>query len=160
MSNYRLFWLSCSFVLLAGCGNGAESPAPAPAATAASKPIAAVKKANTGVIETSAGRYVFTPNGCRAHDVDGFPDLEASGPGTAPDGEKIFVELSTVGNRVVIELGVDRPMQSSDRRLQAGEGVTDKLDIQVSDNAVRIASLTLLDDDGKRITGSLQMDCP
>ena len=141
---------------LLGCDAAHQAPA------AASTPVAtAVAAPNTssGFVGTADGRYTFTPTSCGIHrEGDGF-DIEISGPGKAPDGEMIHVDFSSTANELSIELGVDKPFARSGRSLKAGEFVTRKMLVEASDKAVRVADLELVDEQGNRRSGSLEIDC-
>ena len=52
----------------------------------------------TGVLESPVGTYEFTTTVCRIFLEDNFEDIEIMGPGTAPDGENFYFELSSTGN--------------------------------------------------------------
>lgn len=113
----------------------------------------------TGVVQTQSGPYNFAPAVCAVHIEDGEPDIEISGPGTSPDGEKIFVDFSSTANELTIALGVDRRFSSSDRELKAGQYVTEKFDIEVSGSTIRVPGLVLADASGARQPGSLEIKC-
>lgn len=132
-------------------GYSAEADAPRPARFAA----------ETAVLETSAGRYVFTPSTCAIYNADGFDDIEIQGPGTAPDGEKIFFELSSTANAMTIGLGVDRPFASPQRQLKAGRFESQEFTIVTSGRQLSVASLKLVDENGTSVDdhAALSIDC-
>lgn len=145
-------------LLLAGCtaaGDGEEAAASKAAPVAG----ATAAKAGSGVIETEAGRYVFTPTTCAMGSQDGVPDIEVQGPGTAPDGEKVFVEFSSTADALTIKLGVDRAFSSPDRSLKAGHIYTQKMPVEVAGSTIRVPELELVDDNGTRQSGNMRIDC-
>lgn len=77
------------------------------------------------------------------------------------DSEKIYFELSSTGNEMIVNLGVDTPFQSSDRRLRAGQYVTEAFTLDVSDQSLSIPRLVLGDERGERVdeNASLRIDC-
>ncbi|MBN8726276.1 MAG: hypothetical protein J0H15_01045 [Xanthomonadales bacterium] len=147
---------ACSLVFLFGCHTATDESAPAPAA-AAPQAVAATAP-RTGVVETAAGRYRFTPSTCAIHDGNGAPDIEVGGPGTAPDGERIYVEFSSTARALDIHLGVDTPFASPERSLRAGVG-SGEMPIEVTGRTIRVAELELVDDAGSREAGSLLIEC-
>ena len=146
--------VACSLVFLFGCHPATDESAPA---AAASHAVAATDH-RTGVVETAAGRYRFTPSTCAIHDEDGVPDIEVGGPGTAPDGEPIHVGFSSTARALDIHLGVDTPFASPERSLRADVGGGD-MPIEVTGRTIRVAELELVDDAGGRAAGSLLIEC-
>lgn len=136
--------------MLAGCN--AEVEATRPESSAAAK---------TGVLETSAGRFEFTPTACIIYSQDGVDDIEIQGPGTAPDGEKFFFELSSSANAMTIGLGVDGPFASPERQLKAGGIGSQEFTILTSGRQLSVADLMLVDENGAPIDGraALSIDC-
>jgi len=112
-------------------------------------------------LETSAGRYEFTPTTCAIYSQDGFDDIEIQGPGTAPDGEKFFFELSSTANAMTIGLGVDRPFASPQRQIQAGRVYSEEFTIVTSGRQLSVAGLVLVDENGASIDdgATLTIDC-
>lgn len=141
-----------SLLFLAGCSAEAEDPQSA-ASTTATKA--------SGVLETSLGAYRFTPTSCGVHYEDGVLDIEMGGPGTAPDGEKIYFELSTIANHIVVKLGVDGPFKTSDRQLRAGQHVSETFTVDVSGKVISVSGLVLVDHQQDRVdaNASLRIDC-
>lgn len=141
--------LFCGLVL-AGCSAKTE------AQTSESSTVAA-----TGALETSAGRYEFTPTTCGIYSQDGADDIEIQGPGTAPNGEKFFFELSSTANAMTIGLGVDRPFASPERRIQAGRVYSEEFTIVVSGKRLSVAGLILVNENGGSIDdgATLTIDC-
>lgn len=137
-------------LMLTGCSAEAEAPPPESSAIV-----------ETGVLETSAGRYEFTPATCAIHSQDGADDIEIQGPGTAPDGEKFFFELSSTANAMTIGLGVDRPFASPERRIKAGRVVSQEFTVVVSGRQLSVAGLVLVDENGASIDedATLNIDC-
>ncbi len=138
-----------SSLVLTGCSAEAEAPTSESAAVAIS------------VLETSAGRYEFTPTTCGIHSQDGFDDIEIQGPGTTPDGEKFFFELSSTANAMTIGLGVDGPFASPERRIQAGRVYSQEFTIVASGRQLSVAGLVLVDENGASIDdgATLTIDC-
>lgn len=137
-------------LMLTGCSAEAEAPT--------SESSAAVA---TSALETSAGRYEFTPTTCGIHSQDSFDDIEVQGPGTAPDGEKFFFELSSTANAMTIGLGVDRPFASPERRIQAGRVYSQEFTIVASGRQLSATGLVLVDENGASIDdgATLTIDC-
>jgi hypothetical protein len=148
----RVVALSLSLLALAGCAAEAESPQPAPAnlATQAS-----------GVLQTSAGRYEFTPSTCAVYREDGVDDVEIGGSGTAPDGQAIYFELSSTGNSLSVGLGVDGPFASAERKLQAGRYVSREFTLEIAGETMFIGNLALVDENGQSVDDAaiLTIDC-
>jgi hypothetical protein len=136
--------------MLAGCI--AEADAPIPESSAGTQ---------TGLLETSAGRYEFTPTTCAIYSHDGVDDIEIQGPGTAPDGEKFFIELSSTANAMTIGLGVDGPFSNSERELKAGRVASQEFTIVTSGRKLSVAGLMLVDENGRSIDdrATLSIDC-
>lgn len=137
-------------LMLAGCSADAEATKP--------ESSAAVE---TGVLETAAGRYEFTPTTCGIYSQDGVDDIEIQGPGTAPDGEKFFFELSSTANAMTIGLGVDRPFASPERKIHAGRVYSQEFTIVASGRQLSVADLVLVDENGASIDdgATLTIDC-
>lgn len=144
--------MSLSLLLLTACSADADSPSSATPATA-------VK--SIGSVDTTAGAYEFTPTSCVVHKEDGVFDIEIQGPGTAPNGEKFFFELSSTANAITIGLGVDGPFASPERLLKAGRYVSQEFDIEVSGSNLSVLGLVLVDENGGPIDGdaTLKIDC-
>lgn len=117
--------------------------------------------AETGVLETSAGRYHFTPTTCAIYRQDGVDDIEIQGPGTAPDGEKFFFGLSSTANAITVGLGVDSPFASPERQLMAGQYVSQEFTIVASGQQLSVAALVLVDENRALVDDSatLHIDC-
>jgi hypothetical protein len=137
----------CALVLVA-CNAQAEAPAPENSASTA-----------TGVLETSAGIYEFTPVSCGIHEEDGVYDILIAGSGKAPDGEAFYLDLSPT--EMSIDLGVDVPFKASDRQIRAGHYVSQPFALDVSDRIVSVSSLALVDERGQSIDANARMriDC-
>ncbi|MBV2145116.1 hypothetical protein KUG47_16650 [Falsochrobactrum sp. TDYN1] len=138
-----------SSLMLTGCSAEAEAPTSESAAAAIS------------VLETSAGRYEFTPTTCAIYSQDDFDDIEIQGPGTTPDGEKFFFELSSTANAMTIGLGVDGPFASPERQLKAGRIASQEFTIVTSGRQLSVTDLMLVDENGASIDdrAALSIDC-
>ena len=139
-----------STLVLAGCSPEA---AITPAVAAGGEP--------TGTLSTSAGAYTFTPKTCGIYREDGFDDIEIGGPGQAPDGEKFYFELSSTANAMTINLGAEGPFDSTERRLMAGQHVSQSFTIDVSGNNFSVTSLVLVDENLQPVddNASLTISC-
>lgn len=128
----------------------AEAEAPVPGHSAS---------AGTGVLQTSAGTYEFTPVSCGIYMEDGVYDIEIGGPGEAPDGESFYLSFSTT--ELTINLGVDVPFKTTDRQIRAGQYVSQPFTVDVSDRLVSVSSLALADERGQTFDtdASLRIDC-
>lgn len=117
--------------------------------------------ARNGVVTTSAGRYVFTAATCAAGMEGGAIDAEISGPGTAPDGEPIFVDFSSTAQALSIGLGVDKPFSSPERQLRGGQYVTRPFSVTLTGQTVLASEIVLAADDGSVIDdkASFEVDC-
>lgn len=144
--------ISLSVFVLTACSAEADSPQPG-------APIEV--KEGTGILETSAGSYVFTPSTCAIYRGDGVDDIEIQGPGMAPDGEKFFFELSSIANAMTIDIGVDSPFASPDRQLMAGRVASQEFTIVVSDRKISVSGMVLVDENGGPIDGdaTIKIDC-
>lgn len=93
--------------------------------------------------------------------VDGVPDVEIGGPGTAPDGERIYVDLSSTANALDIGLGVDTKFASSERSLRAGQHITSPFKVTLTDRVVRASGIALVNNQGESIdqNASFEADC-
>ena len=93
--------------------------------------------------------------------VDGVPDVEIGGPGTAPDGERVYVELSSTANALDIGLGVDTKFASPERGLRAGQHVTRPFTVTVTDRVVRASGIALASKQGESVdqNASFEADC-
>ncbi|MBE7734086.1 hypothetical protein [Devosia faecipullorum] len=137
-----------SSLMLTGCS------AEAPTTERSAAPV-------TSVLETAAGRYEFAPTTCAIHGQGGAEDIEIQGPGTTPDGEKFFFELSSTANVITIDLGVDGPFSSAERRIQAGRVYSREFTIMTSGRQLSVADLVLVDENGASIDdgATLTIDC-
>lgn len=117
--------------------------------------------AATGLLETSAGTYVFTPATCAVHREDGIDDIEIGGPGTAPGGEEFYFELSAIGNELTVNLGVNGPFASSDRKLRAGRYASREFALEVSGMTMVARNLVLVDENRDPVDddATLTIDC-
>ncbi|PWL16215.1 hypothetical protein DKP76_18700 [Falsochrobactrum shanghaiense] len=139
-----------SSLILTGCSAEAEAPT--------SESTAAVA---ISALETSTGHYEFTPTTCAIYSQDGFDDIEIQGPGTTPDGEKFFFELSSTANAMTIGLGVDGPFTSPERQLKAGRIYSQEFTIVTSGRQLSVTNLMLVDENGASIDdhATLNIDC-
>lgn len=114
-----------------------------------------------GVLETSAGVFAFTLTSCSVYRGDGVDDIEIEGPGTAPDGEKFFFELSSTGNAMTIGLGVDGPFASPERQLKAGRYASQEFTLVVSERQMSASGVVLVDENGALVddNATLTIDC-
>lgn len=158
MLNKYLLALTCCTVLLVACGDTGQTSS-TETATRTQPAAPAAHPARTGVVETEAGAYTFNPTRCAIYKEDGVDDIEISGPGSGADGGKIFVDFSSTANALEIALGVDTQFASADRKIRAGQYVTEPMDIEVDGRIIRVAQLVLEDDAGQRLNGSLEVDC-
>lgn len=158
----RVLTLSLGLLAIAACSSetSTDGAAATADATAPTAPTASANK-HSGVLQTKQGAYRFTPTSCTFHKEDGVYDIEIEGPGQAPDGEKFYFELTSTGNGVAVQLGVDGRFQSSDRKLIAGRHVTEAFTIDVSGQSLSIPKLVLADSNGRRVddSASLRIDC-
>ena len=152
--------LSLSLGLLALAACSSEKTANGEAAATDAAPAASVGE-HSGVLQTAQGAYQFTPTSCLFNKEDGVYDIEIQGPGQTPDGEKFYFELSSTGNEMSVQLGVDAPFQSPERRLVAGQYVSEAFTLDVSDKSLSIPKLVLNNERGERVddNASLQIDC-
>lgn len=120
-----------------------------------------VASTSPGILETSTGLYEFTPTSCIIYIEDGVPDIEIQGPGTAPDGEDFYFDFSSTANEMTIVLGMDAPYVSSDRKLQAGQFVSNAFTVEASGDTVSVTGLNLVDEQGQPVdtNASLRIDC-
>lgn len=141
---------------LSACGEAAPGSTP-PAAAEAANPAST----RSGVITTSAGVYRFTPRTCAMGVEDGVHDIEVGGPGVGPDGQPIYVEFTSTGNALDIGLGVDGAFATAERRLIAGQHVTQPIAFEVSGNVIRASGVALGTDQGERVddNASFEIDC-
>lgn len=114
-----------------------------------------------GVLETSSGIYQFTPNVCAIYSEDGIDDIEIGGPGTAPDGEDIYFELSSTANELSLGLGVNSAFAHAERSLKAGRYVSKEFTLAVMNRQISADDLVLIDENGTIIDdgASLTIDC-
>lgn len=143
--------LASCFVTLTGCEG--DTTASAASDTQTSN--------RSGVLKTSLGNYKFTPTLCVLHREDDVDDIEIQGPGVAPDGEVFYFELSSTGEEMSVNLGVDSVFSTAERRLAAGRWISEAFTIQTSGKTFTVSDLILVDGDGARIDGaaSLEIDC-
>lgn len=141
-----------SLLAVAGCSPEAGSSQPAPADSTAK---------GVGVLEASTGAYEFTPMTCAVHKEDGVDDIEVAGPGTAPDGEEFYFELTSTGNELTVSLGATGPFDSADRRLRAGRYVSQEFAIDVSGGRMTVRHLVLVDENRQPVDddATLTIDC-
>ena len=114
-----------------------------------------------GILETSAGRYEFTPATCAIYKDGDSHDIEIGGQGVAPDGEDFYFEFSSTANAISIGLGVDGPFASSDRVLRAGRSASQEFEVVVAGEKITVPALVLVDENFDVIdeTASLSIDC-
>ena len=159
-------WIQAVAAVLVLSMLGCEAVPEAPVATTTSASVATRVAAPStssgtasGAVETTEGSYSFSPVTCVIHREGDVLDIEAGGPGKAPNGEKIYVEFSSTANELSIDVGVDTPFASSERTLKAGQFVSKKMQVEVLDKTIRVAELELVDEQGNRRPGSLEIKC-
>ena len=117
----------------------------------------------TGVLKTAQGDYTFEPTVCGVYQEDNFDDIEIHGPGTAPDGEAFFFELSSTAESLSLALGVNKPMTHSDRVIKAGRWSSESFVVAISEDRKQFSAkdIVLVDWNQNRIDGlaSLEIDC-
>lgn len=131
--------------------HGAEPAADAPAAI----------PGETGILQTAAGIYEFKATSCAVYAADDDHDIEIRGPGTAPDGGVFYFELTSTGNAIVLELGVDKPFESMDQQIKAGQFYSKPFTITVEDRLITVTDLALVDGNGAALDpdARLQINC-
>ncbi|HHX83038.1 MAG TPA: hypothetical protein GX696_08675 [Pseudomonadaceae bacterium] len=116
-----------------------------------------------GVLKTAQGDYTFEPTTCGVYREDNVDDLEIHGPGTAPDGEAFFFELSSTAETMSLSLGVNKPMTHSDRVIHAGRWNSEPFVVAISEDGRKFSAkdIVLVDWNQNRIDGlaSLEIDC-
>lgn len=135
-------------------------------AAAASYPAQASKSPSTahqppqatGWLKTSSGTYEFAPTSCAIFKEDGFDDIEVGGPGIAPDGEKFYFEFSSTAGAIELQLGVDGPFKSSDRKLQAGRYISQEFAVTVNERTISVPSLVLVDENGQAVDSAAVLE--
>lgn len=125
---------------------------------AISQPSAAPK---TGILQTALGAYQFTPGICVIYKDGEDYDIEIQGPGVAPDGEKVYFELSSTGNEISVKLGVDERFKSSERKLLAGKYVSQEFTLKVDGKIITVTDISLVNNNGEPVKGdaSLLINC-
>ena len=89
---------------------------------------------------------------------DNFYDIEVQGPGTAPNGEAFFFELSSTAGEISISLGVDTAFAHSDRTLNAGAYHSKPFSIQVSGSTITLSDLVITDENGAELEGPTTLE--
>lgn len=117
--------------------------------------------AYSGAMQIAGGTYQLSPTICVIHKEGEVYDIEVEGQGTAPDGEKFYFGLSSTGNAVRLNLGVDGRFESSDRILTGGQHVTEPFALDVAGRNLTIAKLVMVDGNGQKVDdhASLKIDC-
>lgn len=117
--------------------------------------------AYSGAMLIAGGTYQLNPRICGIYKESEAYDIEVEGPGTAPDGEKLYFSLSSTGNAVRLDLGVDGRFESSDRILIGGQHVTEPFALDVVGGNLTIAKLVMVDGNGQKVDdhASLKIDC-
>ena len=100
----------------------------------------------TGILQTSAGTYEFTLASCGIFKEGDIDDIEIRGAGKTPKGEKFHFDLTSTGNEMTINLGVDQPFKSSDRQIRAGQYVSQPFRLVVTGRVVTVTELKLVDE--------------
>lgn len=155
----KSFLLSCAALTIAACSPDNSNNAAVITDTEATAHTATAE--HNGSLKTAQGIYKFTPRSCFFHQENGEYDIEIEGPGEAPDGEKLYFDLTSTGNAVSVKLGVDSRYTSSDRKLMAGQHVSQPFTFNVSDQVLSIAKLILVDENGNTVdeNASLTINC-
>jgi len=108
-------------------------------------------------VTTDAGVYRFEPATCTIYEGE----LEIAGPGTAPDGTPVHVDLSAGDGyaNLRIDIGTNDPFVSSDEILTTVE-LIDDLDYQVSGSTIT-GTASLADGTGTatRVQATVDVDC-
>lgn len=112
---------------------------------------------NTGVLITPAGLYKFTATACSAGVYDGEVEVEVYGPGTAPDGEIMFLSFSALANTLTIKLGKDKMLGATERELVAGQHHTERFDTEVTGLTVEVRDIILATQDQERVAGTANL---
>ena len=136
-------------LIFAVCSAEAEGTPRSPAST------------TKGILETAGGTYEFVPTTCAIQKEDDAQDIEVMGTGTSPDGEKFHFGLSSTGNEIIIDLGVDGPFKTSERQIRAGRYVSQAFNVDVSGRTVSVSGLALVDERGQSVdtNARLRIDC-
>jgi len=110
-----------------------------------------------GILSTTLGDFTFTPKVCAIYLRDDEPDIEIGGPGTSPDGEDLYFELSSTANALSVSLGADSAFQSSNRKLKAGRFDSTEFTLEVRDDTITARELQLVDQDGATVDAAAQL---
>lgn len=127
------------------------------AAVLAIAPFGLLQAQPPGTLQTVNGVYAFTLKLCGIHKEGDFYDIEAHGPGTAPDGEKAYMSFSSTADAIDVDLGVDSLRASSDRTVRS-EGA---LKVHVEGKKIRVTEIKLVDQGRKVVdtSATLEIDC-
>ena len=127
------------------------------AAVLAIAPFGMLQAKPIGALQTVSGVYAFAPKACAIYKDGDFYDIEVHGPGTASDGEKVYLELSSTADALDVSFGVDSVFASSDKKVRS-DG---KLQIHVDGSRIRAVEIKLVDQDRKVVdtNATLEIDC-
>ncbi|NYT66726.1 hypothetical protein H0A58_12210 [Alcaligenaceae bacterium] len=127
------------------------------AAVLAIAPFGLLQAQSAWELQTAIGVFTFVPKVCGMYKEGDFYDIEAHGPGAAPDGEKAYMSFSSTADAIDVDLGVDSLRASSDRTVRS-EG---PLKVLVNDQKIKIVEIKLVDQDGKVVdmNATLEIDC-
>ncbi len=164
--------LAALALLAGGCANDA---AQAPLAqgtldvvdTAVPAPAAAKLE-----IVTDAGTFLFVPARCLVGPDDDVVSYMIDGPGSAPDGQPVFVEISgddggqTGGPDLRLNVGTDKPFQPGDPEWISNDGTAHALGVapptaQIQGTAVTLADVVFSTDGTTRLAveAPIRIDC-
>jgi len=127
------------------------------AAVLAIAPFSALHAKPTGSLQTKDGVFTFSPALCAIYKEDDAYDIEVHGPGSAPNGEKVYVGFSSMGEFLEVHFGADHSTDVSDTRIQS-DGT---LQTHVDGLKVRVESIRLVDQGRQAVDedAALEIDC-
>jgi len=120
-------------------------------------PFSLIQAKPLGTLHTVRGAYDFAPIACAIYKDGDFYDIEVHGPGTSPDGEKVYVEFSSTAEALDMSFGVDSVFASSDKKLQSAG----PLQISVDGSKIKVVKIKLVDQDRQVVdaNATLSIDC-
>ena len=166
--------LAALAVLAGGCANDeADAPMALGALDVAdSVPSTAASPSTQIEIVTDAGTFRFAPSRCMVGPDNDVVSYMIGGPGSAPDGQPVFVEVSgddgseTEGPDLRINVGTDKAFKPGDPQWITNDGMAHSLNVapataQIDGQVVTLAGVVFSTDGTTRLTveAPIHIDC-
>lgn len=164
--------LAALALLAGGCANDVADTPLAMGALDTADTVQPATAATRVEIVTDAGTFWFVPSSCFVGPDNDLVTYMIGGPGSAPDGRPVFVEVSgddgtaTEGPDLRINVGTDKKFKPGDPQWITNDGMAHALQVapatgQIDGQVVTLTGVVFSTDSSTRLTveAPIRIDC-